>query len=187
MNCKKTWTYFHGSCYKYFSLLHIDIQGEELFKSCNAQQAKATPVSILNKDENEFLRGKLLKNAKDSMFWIGFTSRNRENWGWSDGSVGKYTNWMRGTKLKDSKKKCGIMWARTGKWDSRPCKGFRANFICKYIPRGTSLVLLSLNLLYGGCYMPVRAWIRIICSCVQVDIIFKTAFPFDLAQFWHDS
>lgn len=139
-DCKKSWTYFNGSCYKHFSQLHVKINGEEFFQACQAELPEATPVSISSKEENDFIVGKLLDKVHNRKLLIGFSSRNRENWGWSDGSTGKYTNWVKGADLKNEKKKCATIWKSSGKWDSKPCNDMRVNFICKYIPRGTFFI-----------------------------------------------
>ena len=104
--------------------------------ACQLQQNGATAVSILTKEENDFIKSKLLDGVPFQQIWIGFSRNRRTNWGWTDGSQTSYTNWIRGEDTKDTKKRCAIFWTRTGFWESKSCTEIKVNFICKYNPRG---------------------------------------------------
>ncbi|PAV58071.1 hypothetical protein WR25_07916 [Diploscapter pachys] len=93
-------------------------------------------VSILSKDENEFIYDKIKHydfEYDNKEVYIGLTSLNATSgkYRWVDGSPFKYTNWKKGEPDHPDKRKCVFIEVKGGEWVSGNCITDKLPIICK--------------------------------------------------------
>ena len=90
--CQQGWIGNGKSCYKLFTSSKT---WENAKKECEKWHAGL--VKVESREENDFIKTKLLPTDKEENYWIGLSDSDNENdWKWTDGTrldLDGYKNW----------------------------------------------------------------------------------------------
>ena len=134
--CQQGWIGNGMSCYKLFTSNKTWKNATEECEKWNARLVK-----VESRQENDFIKAKILPTNENDNYWIGLSHSGQGNvWMWTDGTQldsGGYENW--GNKQPDNKKNkqnCVVIQIRksdpdgNGKWHDRRC--FREwKYVCE--------------------------------------------------------
>ena len=135
--CQQDWICNGTSCYKLVT--SPKLSWEKAKEKCEKCQARL--VKIESREENDFIKTKLLPTKNNGSYWIGLSdSDNKGDWMWTDGTQldrDGYKNW--GDNQPDNNKKqqnCVVIQMRksdpdhNGKWHDKRCSQER-KYICE--------------------------------------------------------
>lgn len=124
--CDHGWILLDGSCYKYFEIL---ASSRPLRERCTHHES--LPISVNTKEENDLLKGVLLKNEFDvsaAKVFIGLKyNSTSQKFFHIDKSPVIFTAWARPTTLP-SKDSC-VALHKNGSWYESQCQRLVNNYV----------------------------------------------------------
>ena len=134
--CQQGWIGNGTSCYKLFT---SNKTWENAKEECG--KWNATLVKVESREENDFIKAKILPTNKNDNYWIGLSDSGEKNvWMWTDGTQldsDGYENWGDDQpNNNNNKQNCVLIQIRkfdpdhNGKWHDKRC--FRERkYICE--------------------------------------------------------
>ena len=134
--CQQDWICNGTSCYKLVT--SPKLSWEKAKEKCEKCQARL--VKIESREENDFIKTKLLPTKNNGSYWIGLSySANESDWMWTDGTKldsDGYKNWEPNQPDNKNNEDCVVIRIKTshphhyGKWHDRSCSD-KKKYICE--------------------------------------------------------
>ncbi|XP_048201313.1 secretory phospholipase A2 receptor isoform X1 [Perognathus longimembris pacificus] len=128
--CPKGWERHGGFCYK------IDTVLRSFDHASSAYYCPPALTTITNRFEQAFITSMIssVVNTKDSYFWIGLQDQNDTGeYTWKAAGQRpepvQYTHWN--THQPSSSGGCVVVQGRSGRWEVKDCRHFKAMSLCK--------------------------------------------------------